>query len=326
MAYQTGTSTDTADLLDKLRVFAIASGWTINNFGDRTAGTAPRKALQMTKGGISASFLSDSAIGTAVNPGPYILTYGHDTYAVGGGTENQANGSTKTQTNAMIGPFQAYHFFSDNGDTNPYLYVVVETSGGTFKHFGVGRIEGMGEVVTGCFAYGCNWNYQSSPDYASDANTFRHSVPFDTIENNNGNGQYSTYIRGDSDSLSPRWYASYTTNAQNLLSGGVRGTGSGSSAAGAQIPMNWGIMQAGASERTGRTILQNCFMAGARQSGVFSPLGWPPNIRWVNLRYMDPGATLVLGSDTWKVFPVIRKNGGAGQPNSALYGYAYKVN
>lgn len=326
MAYQTGTATDTADLLDKLRVFALANGWTINNYGDRTVGTAPRKALQLTKGGISASFLSDSAVGTAANPGPYILTYGHDAYAAGGGTENQANASNKTQSNAMVGPFQSYHFFCDNGDTNPYLYVVVETSSGTFKHFGIGRIEGLGEVLTGCFAYACNWYYVSSPDYVSDANLFRHSVPFDTLENNNGNGQYSTYVRGDSDSMSPRWYASYSNIAANVLSGGVRGNNPGSASAGSAIPMTYGIMQAGASERTGRTILQNCLVSGARVSGQFSPLGWPPNMRWVNLRYLDPGATLVLGSDTWKVFPVIRKNGGSGQPNSALYGYAFKVN
>ncbi len=326
MAYQTGTALDPADLLDKLRVFAAANGWTINNYGDRTAGTAPRKALQITKAGMAGSFLSDSANAATYDPGPYILTYAHDAYVAGNGTENQANGNTKTKSNGLAGPYQAYHFFTDNGDTPPYLYVVVETGSGTFKHFGIGKLESMGALNTGAFAHGCNWNYSTSsnPPYVSQADYSGHAVPFDCVTSS-GYNNVGTAVRADSDGIAPHWFYDYNSTTNLQLSGGVRGT-SDPTTASSPIPMLYGIMTTGASSRTGRTILEPCLVAGARPSGQFSLLGWPPNIRWVDLKYLDPGATLTLGTDTWKVFPVIRKNGTNGQPNSARYGYAYKVN
>jgi hypothetical protein len=67
-------------------------------------------------------------------------------------------------------------------------------------------------------------------------------------------------------------------------------------------------------------------MYGERTSNLGSPLGYPPHLRWVRLDYLSPGDVLTIGSDQWKVFPVIRKDGGTGQVNSGKYGYAYKVN
>lgn len=286
---------------------------------------SPRKALQVSKGGISGSFLSDSTPGSATDPGPYLQTYAHDAYVAGNGSDGQANASLKTFSNAMAGPFQAYHFFCDDGNGPPYLYTVVETASGTFKHTGIGQIEKMGAVNTGAFAYGCNWYYSTSPTTApniSDPDHTRHTVPFDTLESSGG--RESTFVRGDSDGIAPRWYRSYSTQDNVRMTGGVRGTEPFSNSA-QSLAFNYALMKTGASARTGRTFLQECLVGGFRSGVLYSLLGFPPGIRWVNMRYLDPGDVIVLGTESWKIFPVIRKNGTVGQPNSGVFGYAFKV-
>lgn len=328
MAYQTGTATDPADLLDKLRVFAAANGFTINFFGDRTAGTAPRKALQITKGVLIGSFLSDSAPNTAIDPGPMIGTYCHGAYVSGNGTENQLQASEKIYCNDMAGPYQAYHFFCDNGGSGqPYLYVVVETASGVFKHFGMGRLDTIGAITTGVFCYACRWKYQTTGTITiNDADSTYHNVPFDSNENTNATQGGGTRLRADSESISPRWFTSYGSGFGSRISGGVRGLNGPSTAIGQQRSLLWGPMRNAGSQRSGRTTLSPCLLAVDRQTNLQSMVGAPPNIRWVSLRYLDPGQVITLGTDNWKVFPVIRKNGTTGQVNSDLYGYAYRVN
>jgi len=83
---------------------------------------------------------------------------------------------------------------------------------------------------------------------------------------------------------------------------------------------------AGASALTGRTQLWPLWCLGRRPSQLASPLGYPPDMRFIRLDYYNPKDILTLGTEKWKVFPVIRKNGALGEPNSGLYGYAYRIN
>lgn len=313
MAHQNGTATDPVDLLDKLRIFAQANGFTIHNFGARPAGTSTAgQALQLSKGGIAASFLSRTYAGTSTTPGQFIGGYAHDAYTSGGGTENQANGSPKVEANALTGPYQGYDFFSDDGTTPPYLYVVVETAAGEFKHFGMGKLESFGQLNTGAFFYACQWDYGTDDiDIFWDRD---HSIPFDSYENSAA--RISLTVRADSDTISPRWYT--PVGSTDSLRGGFRVT----SGAASQVRLP---MLSSASQLTGRTPLTPCLITGSRTGGLYSPLGMPPNMRWVALDYLDPGAVLAIGTDQWKVFPVIRKNGGPGQPNSERFGYAFKM-
>lgn len=311
MAHQTGTATDHVDLLDKLRLFALANGFTVHNFGARPAGATAGQALQLSKANLAGSFLSLTAAGTAANPGQYVGGYAHDAYAGGGGTENQAKGSPKVYANAMTGPYQGYDFFTGDGASGPYLYAVVETAAGFFKHFGMGILDKFGAITTGAFVYACAWNYE--PIHISNWTAYRHAVPFDNAENASANSR-SLHVRGDSDTISPRWY---DPQATPLLRGGHRATSTGNIV---RTPVI-----GSASLRTGRTPLVPCLVTGERTGGLYSPLGSPPGMRWVSLDYLDPGAVLTIGTDQWKVFPVIRKNGGAGQPNSERFGYAFKM-
>lgn len=317
--YETGTSPSVTDLLDKLRVFATANGWTQNSFGARTSGSG--QALQLTKGTQYVTFIADTGTGTSTNPGNYFGCYSHNVYSAGNGTENQAQGSLKCFANAMTGPYIAYHFMTGAERGADYLYVVVEVTSGIYKHIGVGKLVSLGTLTTGMFAYASSWGYTAS-QIDLPLSTY-HSWPFDSGEASVRNGP-GTQIRADSDGVTPRWY-----DGSNQFSFGARfggGVRTLSSTLGQLRGTVYPMGLYGASAITGRTLLMPAWLYGERASNLSSPLGFPPGIRWVKLDYLTPGDVLTLGTDQWKVFPVIRKNGSTGQVNSGTYGYAYKVN
>lgn len=315
MAYQTGTATSPADLLDKLRIFAAANGFTVNYWGDRTAGTAPRKALHLTAGVVNVAFHSDSAAGTAIIPGHFIEVHSHNAWEAGKGTESQTERSRAVTCNDLTGPYQAYHFIVNGAGPTPHIAVIVETSAGTFKHFGAGKLEGFGALATGVYVYASAWSLH--PSYIDKPVSPDHCFPFCSYEGSRRAG-YGTVVRADSDTISPRWYTPSPPSGSDALLGGFREL---NSRATVKLPF-----YAGASDRTGRAILTPCLIAGFRGAGFYSWLGQPPNMRWIRLKYLDPGEVLTIGTDQWKVFPVIRKNGGVGQPNSDDFGYAYRIN
>lgn len=315
--YETGTATDANDLLSKLRTFATANGWSEDNYGARTSGSG--NALQIHKGGFYVTFRTDTGSGTANDPGPFMGCYAHDTYSGGNGTESQAGASAFIMANAMTGPFTAYHFISGTEKGAEYLYCIVETTAGTFKHFGTGTLVKIGAITNGQFAHAVRWSHQVGFIEVESDN--RHAVAFDSRENSANRNGASLNLRADADSVSPRWLDPASTTSGRTMRGGVRSTTTGTTAQGANIMMN----QA-ASALTGRNMLFPCFLYGERTGALFNPLGYPPGVRWVNLTFLEPGAVVTIGADDWKVFPVVRKNGAAGQPSSGIFGYAYKVN
>lgn len=316
MAYETGTASDVNDLLSKLRTFALANGWTQDFSGARTSGSG--NALQMHKGGFFVTFKTDTGSGSVSDPGPFIGGYAHDTYSGGNGTESQANASAVTLANGMNGPFTAYHFISNTEKGAEYLYAVVEVTAGTFKHFGTGILVKIGAITSGQFVHACRWHYGVSFIDAFDEGA--NSVAFDTGESVSRNGP-SLNVRVDAESITWRWMdGSFQASSTRDLRGGFR-IPSSTSAGGSRV-----MMDNAASALTGRNMIFPAFLFGARTGGLYNPLGYPPGVRFVNMTYLSPNDVMTIGTDQWKVFPVIRKNGGPGQVNSSIYGYAYKVN
>ncbi|MGO1072558.1 hypothetical protein [Lysobacter sp. CA199] len=312
--YETGGATDVLDLLSKLRSFAISSGFTVNYFGARTAVSG--QALQLTKGDVSGSFLGEIVAGASNDPGPNLMTYCHNAYNAANGTENQAAGSIKTRANAMLGAFQAYHFFANGPSDPPYLYVCVETAPGIYKHAGIGQLRRVGAITTGVFNFACRWHYD--PNYISSLYNTRHSIPFDCADDSSRLGS-GTQIRADSDGITPRWYDSYFSGQGNRFTGGFRTMNNGRATV-------QPLLLTASSGMTGRGALIPCYVGGERLNFVYSPLGIPPGIRWCRLDNVPPGHIRSIGGVQWKLFPIIRKDGTAGQPNSEVYGYAYQIN
>lgn len=295
MAYETGSATNVDTLLQALATFAAAQGWTINYNGNRTGtGAGLGTAIILSKAGqCHTTFRTHTA-------NRWIETVGHDPYSSFLTTELQNNSSGVTRSNEVNGPFQAYHFFA--GDI--YLYVVVETTAGVYKHSGCGIIQQLGDASPGHFVYGTTWNMTGATQYyISDPNNNRHAVPLDN--NDSSAGIRSTYLRSDYDGNSNYW--STTSNRLSFY------------------PRQRDSRLSAVSRYTQRAVLSAPVFCLNRPNSLISFVGVAPNLRTVLLDWISPGDNLTLGSDVWKVFPIIRRNGAVTEPNSGVYGYAYKT-
>lgn len=317
MSYETASATGPNDLLDKLRVFALANGWTVDYNGGRTnpggglqAGS--NNAIAMNKGGLYVVLYQDTSSNTTGNPTPRVACYTYPgPWVAATGSDVQTNKTTTTAANNMNGPYSAYHFFTD--PARNYLHVAVEVVPGRFSHFHVGTLDKAGGGQAVAYNAALTWNFSTSPLYTSDPTTVQHSIPFDDYLSSN----FSTAIRVDSDGVAPR---------NQVLDSGSSTNGKGGWRAGSIYGLAEDMMiNVRASEITGRAPLVPLIVMSSRTSGVYSIVGTPYDLRAINLDNLAPGEVITIGSDQWKVFPVIRKNGASGIENSAAQGYAYRL-
>lgn len=322
MAYETASATGPNDLLDKLRAFALANGWTIDYHGPRTnAGGASQgnglNALAVTKAGCSWVLYHSSA-GDSNLPGPRIALYTYPgPWVASAGTDAQANLSPIPFCTNMGGPYVGYHFFTDS--TRAYLHVAVEVAAGRFSHFHLGHFDRVAASGVAAYATALVWDMRSSE--INNQNSGYHNVPWD------GNSNFSVNvaggaIRADSDGTVPRYLRlnESASSAAVEARGGFRASIVGSFGHGIL-----GLMRPSAI--TGRAILVPCLVTVSRSGNenLQSILGTPYDLRLVRIDNLAPGEVMTIGSDQWKTFPIVRKNGPLGMENSANYGYAYRV-
>ncbi len=317
IAYETGTALHANDLLDRLRVFAAARGWTVNRWAVRSdAGGSGGWALNLQLGAdLHAGLYADLGAGSTPDPGQYIGGLLYPAWNVALGNMAQASSSAPILTNGLgSAQYAGYHFFGGSaGGGADYLHAVVEVTSGEYKHFGLGRIVRLGAVTTGGYVYMSRWDYD--PTFRGLALLGRHSVPWDSL-NDPWGGPGATIVRADSEGASPR-YLLARAGVSAELHCGIR---SGHPPRPDTLP----AQQAAASTITGRAVLWPMTVHAARTGGLMSPLGQAPHLRWVRLDHLQPRDVLTLGADQWMVFPVIRRDGGAGQPSSAQLGIAYR--
>lgn len=315
MAFETGGATSANDLLDKLRIFAAANGWTVDANGARSDGTTGNYAVMRRGTSIYAVFFTDTSAGSASDPGPYIGCYTYPgAYNSGVNAMAQANKTTGSLCNKMTGPFQAYYFFA-SGD---YLHAVVEVTPGMFRHFGAGLLESAGALTTGAYNHALRWNYGTSDINAvSSAN---HAIPFDSAGGQSA-GWRGTEVRADSDGSTPRNLWIYDQSPADPNGGWAGWIGSGQHAA---SPI-YALARIPPSTLTGRAVLLPLLVAIDRPSSNLSFAGSPRDMRLIRIDNLAPGASITIGPDTWRVFPLVRKNGAVGTESSLAYGYAYRV-
>lgn len=318
MSYETASATGPNDLIDKLRIFALANGWTVDYNGGRTnpggglqAGS--NNAVAMNKDGLYVVLYQDTSSNSTSNPTPRVACYTYPgAWVSGNGSDAQANKTTTTTANNLGGPYAAYHFFAD--PARNYLHVVVEVVPGRFSHFHVGTLEKAGGGTAVAYNAGLTWNFSTAPLYTSDSTSAQHLIPFDDY----GQGSlYSTAIRVDSDGIVPRNQVLEANNATSGKGGWRAGSGT---ALLEELQLN-----VRASEITGRAPLSPLIVMSSRTSGVYSVVGTPFDLRAVSLDNLAAGEVITLGSDQWKVFPIVRRNGSSGIENSAVQGFAYRL-
>lgn len=315
MSYQTGTALDVNDLLDKWRIFLLANGWTVDNWG--VAGDG--QALQVHRDGLYWSWWSHTTINPEDrDPGPYISGIIHTSY-LDPGSPTQPGASRRVRSNRLTGPMQAYHFFAGQGRNGAYAHVAIEAEPGTFRHFGMGTLDKMGAYDNGQYIHATTW-VMSTNDVNNPDSVF-HNVPFDDM----GFGTYQlgyggTVVRCDLAGVSPRYVEGCSVDYMGPRARcGWRGAVNQ-----AQSGTVRGPYRAGSSVYTGRAPLIPLILAVDRGNSLWSDIGQPADVRLVRIDNMEPGQELTLGTDTWVVFPVCRKNGAAGLQNSGNAGFAYR--
>jgi len=312
MAYQTGTATDADDLLAKLHSFAVAQGWTVNNY---VAGTAYDTVLQISSGSCFANIVSDARTEWAYYFG--VNQYGpHKTIRMKLSTaydgakawwDQPSTHSVDMIANHMIGPFPSYHLFGNS----QYLHLVVERTSGEFDHIVIGEIDKTATFTGGAYGAISWWTHQVTR--IDDPYQGYHTLPFDG--NNNQAGAERTNI------LFPYDGQTWRELADNHTVGG-RGT-----------PLFRGsymmepLIANAPNDTNGLTPLLPIPVIAERPSSRWAPLGFVPDMRLLNIKNLQPGDSVFLGPDEWVVFPAKAKKEPSlrdGKPNSGWYGYAYK--
>lgn len=293
MAYESGSATSRDDLLDKIRGFALANGWTVNGWADDGGG----KRLHIQKGTLCFNFRSGSN-----EPifGYYSMTgicmngsSGYDGaqpwYSQPGHTASTSGGAWGVSIVAVSGTIPAYHFFTLGSSG---ICIVVEYQVGKYKWLVLGELDKAyaGNYSGGQFISGSDGadNYERNIVLSFDSGTnWRSSFGvYLDIDGQTGKWRGNDAISGTGRLAQP--HGMFTTNMTSVF----------------QLSITAALQRSSYNAFTGLTALIPIYITAERDGGFYSYVGKVPNMRLLNIRGLSPGDEITLGSDTWKVFPV----------------------
>lgn len=319
MAYETGTSSNVVDLLDKFRLFAIAQGWTVNRWA--TAGSGQELCIQ--KGAAYFNFRAWNnetmlVNGSSASDKYGITLNGSDGYSEAAAWDCQpgypVRGSTWGGDQAHVlfplvittGPFPAYHFFAPDSKT---LFAEVEISTGIFLRFGCGSLDLFNPAAPGggrfCYSTGGD-HVTNSTDTSSwlgvDADSFyaMELVPFRGADYSSSNYGYSfgSMVRAAFGSFD-NWAGSGRTVSFSGLQMACQGGGVHDKVLRDYSP----------NPLNGIGLLLPNIVSLNIGDEYLSPIGVIPGMRFMDMTNYLPGDEFTIGSDTWKVFPWYAKGG-----------------
>ncbi len=352
MAYQTGSSTSPDDLLDKLRLWLIDMGWTVNKWEtDNTkynawtglVGTGKRLHVQKTastgdvmyfnfrsvnRGHVIGCYDTSSYLmSNQLYPGELtgIAMYGSTGYNGSNNWESQP-GAPQTTDNKTFGvcihglslsSIPSYHFFQ-NGDC---YAMVVEYTTGKFQQLIFGTLLKQGTYTGGQFYSGSLPTYHpaSSLLNASDAHL---TLSIRDISGSYGNG--CVYLQADSAS---RWRSSggrgyYENDSLHIRFNRICSCGSVITGSNYNSWPSFDEIFYNRGPNAYNTVAPMCpiYVEAKRASGTFSLVGVPEGVRSLNILNYSNAQELTFGSETWMVFAAHDKVADA-NPN---VGFAFK--
>lgn len=328
MPYETGTSSNVHDLLDKFRLFAIAQGWTANRWV--TAGSGRELCIQKGSAFFNFRSYSNETItinGTSGTNRHGIALNGSDGFASGnawdrqpgypvrqsGGASDQAHANMPVFVN--LGPFPAYHFFAPDNKT---LYCELEITTGTFLRFGCGSLDLFNPAAPGGgrFFYSTGGQHPGTGTSVLDwlGNNMDNSgyalelVPFRAADYNGSTFSLAgSFVRVAHDSFD-NWAWSSRFTSTNMPNSICQGGGC----------HDRPIRDFSPSPLNGIGVLLPNIVSVNRGQEFLNPIGVMPGLRYMDMTNYLPGAEFTLGADTWKVFPWYAKGGHSLQRGIAL--------
>jgi hypothetical protein len=313
MSYQTGTATSQQDFLNKMLTFLTANGWTQDDWDtvnkelafhitspasvyismrwDATAttgGISIHQALGYTGGNTPGNHPNDS--GTGQKAGTPITT-GRRLDRIGNG------------------PFTNHYFFTD-GPSPTYAHVVLEYAPGLYRHMSFGKLVKFGDWTGGEYACGHVWD---SSTFAKDTpKATSHHIPFDATNNQvyaHADTIHAEGLPNHPANPNDRWLVSWAgeIGMTNDGDGNARGYAIGGARDGF-LQNALGPYRANPNNGYVPLIpVQVWYREDFVTPDGWRLLGYAPDIRVINIGNMEAGDEFTVGSDTWKVFPWVRK-------------------
>ena len=348
MAYQTGSGGDVSAFFAAIRDFAVAQGWTKS--GEGTNATGGYLFLEKGVCHMAAQYYTNWTV-TAydANGDNYTLTnnglratvgsgidtartvyWGHPGYPHVGSeiaSENYYYSTVKDLT----GPLTAWHLFSDEGGN--YIHAAVNTQADRWVHFGFGNAD-IGSFTHSGVGYVTGTNniwYRDSNNIDPTNYGFYHynnpraqQVPF--------TGANSIYYVPDAlTSDFPKFAALNRWSSGDSVSF-VNPTITTASKP-EQFPLNGtgsamldAVIAASTPAWSGQVPMHGSpLLVRLIDYSKYCIVGMYPNVRVLNMEGLLPGSEITLGTDTWKVFPIMRQNSWSASGTLTLTSGQYAV-
>jgi len=318
MSYEAGVSTGPNDLLDKLRIFLLADGWTVNLHAAIGAGYR----LHVQKAATDATVMYFNFRSAIAETGTTLITEdngggadgtvtglivngstGYDAeelwhvqpgYSKNTGRTDQSFGSCMTQMSTTAIP--AYYFFTPDADT---VHIAVEVTAGKFQFISFGLLAKQGTFTGGQFFSASFSSYQPYDDYTD---PYGGAGPRYFVHNTSGadyrpNG--AVYV--DVDGTASWRNADYSSGLPDIAFPCVAGQKSG------YVTNTQGGMCAffyAKSPDAYNAMAAMCpiYTLLKRADANYSLIGWPAGVRFLNVTNYDPAEEITYGAETWTVF------------------------
>lgn len=330
MSYETGSATNMNDLMSKLSTFVVANSGTEDQYTAESGATDGKLSLHINSVYVHFSWNSSESPCIAVYQSLGFINAGTDLWAHTddsgqgsasvpntGSAWNSASNQERFIQNIGSGPYTSYSFFHDDA-TETYFHCVLEFGPNIFRHFGFGELDKFWDFTGGEYSYGhvqssgapalqeallSSWGSSTSSLVDRTAIIHAEGLPGEPGSSKWGNfGRASNLDRAG--------------NAQVRFMGGVPGGPIGHVFN--SLPSNAGD---GFIPLTPNAIFYRN-TAPSPDEAYF--MGWQPDVRSLNMKSFVPKEEFTVGSDTYIVFPHVRKQDVGVLEESENLGIAYK--
>lgn len=339
MAFETGVSLSPTDLLSRLVTRLTTDGWTII----RTNGS-PGAQVSISDAsaalGTQFNFLADDTAATASwscqpsagDGGSGVAFYDH-----AGSPDNSGSSvgyvsfghEASTTDQGFSGTHTAYFFFTGTTSAGRYCHVVVEGTAGVYFHLNFGTAEKAGTFDGGAYMSALSVDSDSNIHWLWDFTAGGGTAGTNWFRNDD----HFTSVGQSTDAGVSRWF-------EDVAFAGNQGGNQQMYA-----PLYQGGLQSFNQRTPFCPIWLHVFnsISPSPVTTAYKICGHIPDMRFCSMDGREPGETIVIGVDTWHIFPMHRKTtdgvsttssayvntftgGGAPNNDSNLMGLAYRQN
>lgn len=298
MPYHYLPAANASELIQQIASVVADAGWTITHYQTGSTEWLVLKHAQTNYLHLTASS-SDTVL----------LNCTRD-FSSSGGFSGQTNGfrinnnaNTHTKAVAEVLPTLSAHIFVGT-DPAPYLHVAWEVQPGYYRHINIGALD--------LFVQGFNATFfdtVNNPNAGAAGNSYTDYYGLSVISNSN---IYST--------VSNTGGLDFFDSEQNLAFYATNDSGTSYRRGGCALSDVDTMYGVGPNNITGRTLLNPLEYFCNTIDGLMA-VGVVPNMNYVNITYYDAGDEVTVGSDVWKIFPLIRKGEPVRENTGGSYGY-----